>query len=175
MSKKIIKFAELVNELNEVFDFNNIKGYKLNRLSNRHFQAKEIGLDINFIDIKGKLLDFLPEYLNPKNSFNVSFSINGTDDQAYKTDLKSYLPIMKSVVNVIKEFIQSDDPDLLMIISSDRTGAKSNDPKKDKIYKVLVQKFLPINWTYLEVDNSYGMNHPGVVLYNTNIKTVKFK
>lgn len=175
MSKKIIKFAQILNELNEIFDFNNIKEYDLTKLSNRHFQVKEIGLDINFLTVGGKLLEFLPEYLNPTKSFNVSFSIDGADDQAYKTNLQSYLPIMKAVVNAVKEFIQTDRPDLLIIISSDRSGVKSNDLKKDKIYKVLVQKFLPKNWSFLEVDNSYGMTHPGLVLYNIEIKKVNFK
>ena len=53
---------------------------------------------------------YLPEkYWGLDRIFNIRFEIGGVETQYTKTDLKTYLTIMSTIVDIIKHFIERND------------------------------------------------------------------
>jgi len=91
-------------------------------------------------DDYSKQFYFPPKYRNLNKIYNVGFNIAGDDMQYAKTDLKTLLTILSTVVDIIKDFIKTHPIDGLYIRGNSQNSDSIN--KKTNIYKAFIQKQL---------------------------------
>jgi hypothetical protein len=84
---------------------------------------------------------FPPKYKNLDNVFNVGYVVSGAEIQFAKTDLKTLLTILSTVVDIIKNFIENH-PSLngLYIKGTEKELGSGDISKKTNLYKAFIQK-----------------------------------
>lgn len=169
-----MKLAKLYNEIKEAFDFQNIKSVKIRKLSKFVYESEDGRLDVKFADVSD--IAVIPVFLqNATEIYNVEYKIDERDDQAYKTDFKEFIGILKGVKDAIDDFISSNQPDILLIISADRGGSFTTDSTKDKIYKYAILKNLPTDYNAdTDVIVYDGLDTRGIRMYKKTIRETLF-
>jgi hypothetical protein len=89
-------------------------------------------------DDYSKQFYFPPKYRNLDKIYNVGFNVSGDEIQYAKTDLKTLLTILSTLVDIIKNFVSTHQIDGLYI----RGNSQNNDSinKKSNIYKAFILK-----------------------------------
>lgn len=85
---------------------------------------------------------FPPKYRNLQRIYNVGYEVSGSETQFAKTDLKTLLIILSTVVDIIKNFIENNDIDGLYIRGSEKEIGSGNTSQKTNLYKAFVSKQL---------------------------------
>ena len=80
-----------------------------------------------------------PAYRNVKSFYNVGFDIDGTETQYAKTNLKTLLQIMSTIVDIVKYFIETRQPDALCFIATEK-NRNSNNLQKSNLYQAFIKK-----------------------------------
>ena len=83
---------------------------------------------------------FPPKYRNLYNIFNVGYHISGVEKQFAKTDLKTLLSILSTVVDIIKDFLKTQS--LLDGLYIQATEINTGEMKKTNLYKAYIKKQL---------------------------------
>ncbi len=156
--------------LMEVLDFNNIQLFPYKRKTNNHYQFKVNGVavDVKFNEFVFDVnhFDVVPmiEPFDGRQLINVGYNFGGVETQFKKTNVKEFLPILKTVVEIVKEYVQKHDPFLISIFATSRENILDSDPTKLKIYKLLINKYHPEGYGISKI----GLDgDEGVLLYNT--------
>lgn len=71
--------------------------------------------------------------------YEIAFTLNDTDEQAFKSTGKYYLRVMATVVTVIKRFIKVFDPDILTLRGADKRDVRVPG-QKNRIYFAFMEK-----------------------------------
>ena len=80
-----------------------------------------------------------PAYRNVKSFYNVGFDIDGTETQYAKTNIKILLQIMSTMVDIVKFFIKTRQPDALSFIATEK-NRDSNNLQKSNLYQAFIKK-----------------------------------
>ena len=80
-----------------------------------------------------------PAYRNVKSFYNVGFDIDGTETQYAKTNLKTLLQIMSTIVDIVKYFIETRQPDALCFIATEK-NRNNNNLQKSNLYQAFIKK-----------------------------------
>jgi hypothetical protein len=80
-----------------------------------------------------------PAYRNVKSFYNVGFDIDGTETQYAKTNIKILLQIMSTIVDIVKYFIKTRQPDALCFIATEK-NRNSNNLQKSNLYQAFIKK-----------------------------------
>lgn len=180
----IIKLAILLNEiLNEFGDLKGIEPVKWQRVSDRYlFQVDNNKVECSFspwtyqelVDVIIPSVDnevFQDTVVKKRalllNSYNLGFTVNGRSDQAKKTDVQTFLVILSTIVEIAKDFIETNNPFILTIFSSSKFGGISNDKQKDLIYREISRQHLPSNYYLRDIHIKEMLNG------NESIKNLK--
>lgn len=130
-----------------VFEFNNIS-----------YQVK-----VNFTLIEENLIKTIlffsiPDYFT-KEFYNVEFTVNGIENQALKSDLKTILKIMTTLSLIIKDFIQKNNPDGLYIEASNKNlDLLTGKQQKSYLYQAYLDKQIQTITNYNVYTNRDGFN-----------------
>jgi hypothetical protein len=90
-----------------------------------------------------KQLYFPPKYRQLDNIYNVGFDVAGTEMQFAKTDLKTLLSILSTVVDIVKDFINYINRiDGLFIMASPKELDSKDISQKSNLYKAFISKQL---------------------------------
>jgi hypothetical protein len=92
------------------------------------------------IDQVEKQFYFPPKYRNLNKIYNVGYEVSGTEVQFDKTDLKTLLTILSTVVDIIKDFIKTQNLDGLYIKGSEKELGIGDITKKTNLYKSYIKK-----------------------------------
>ena len=94
-------------------------------------------------DDVSKQFYFPQKYRNLDNVFNVGYVVSGSEIQFAKTDLKTLLTILSTVVDIVKHFIK-DHPSLngLYIKGTEKELGSKDISKKTNLYKAFIQQQL---------------------------------
>jgi len=128
--------------------------------------------DGNFIELHNKIktlipvdynnnqyqlsISFLFDDINSK-SFEIGFSLDGDDEQLFKSPVKFYLKILSTVLKVVEGFINVYEPVLLIFKGFDKRDV--NIPgQKDRIYFSYVEK------NARRLGFNYGHKKDGIIL-----------
>jgi len=84
---------------------------------------------------------FPPQYRNIKNIYTIGYDIEENDEQFAKTDAKTLLTILSTIVDITKDFINDKKPELIMLQGSPK-NSEDNGSKKGNIYKSFILKQL---------------------------------
>ena len=138
----------LVKEIGEA----NIPPLKWTRLSPTRYKfLVDIGeftqvVTVEFEQLESsieKQLYFPPKYRQLNNIYNVGFDVAGTETQFAKTDLKTLLSILSTVVDIVKDFISyMDRIDGLFIMASPKELDSKDISQKSNLYKAFISKQL---------------------------------
>ena len=86
---------------------------------------------------------YLPQkYRNLENVYNVGYAVSGAELQFAKSDLKTLLTILSTVVNIIKDFISKNDVDGLYIQGTAKDIDNKDTSQKSNLYKAFIKKQL---------------------------------
>lgn len=181
MSSNMFKLGKLFSQIKEAFDFENIQAIDTKKVTNTKYKSIDGSLEVQFdviteLDIIDGIINIPRNIENVKSAFNVSYSVNEVDDQSYKTDYNEFISILKGVKQSIEDFIESNQPDLLILVSRHREGGFRTDPSKDKLYKHAILKNLPNGYNAeFDFEPFYGSDLKGIVLYKKSLKNVRVK
>jgi hypothetical protein len=167
----MILLSELA--INEMFDFKNVEEYPIQSTCHQgNSRGKftldsgdEVQLQTNEFPMNwGGYSEKLPkEYNTDKNNFfDLSFTVEGEPSKYTNTDLKEFTRILKTVFTWIKEEAipcierTSSSPNPIFHISSHARDFHPSyeyhgDPVKDRIYKYLINKYLPSGYRKSEL------------------------
>lgn len=173
MSSTLMKLAKLYKEIREAFDFQNVESIEIKKINKFRYESIDGKLEVNFKDAAEIAL--LPDFLdNVTAVYNVEYKVNNRDDQAYKTDYREFIGILKGVKIAIEDFIDAVHPHVLLIASSNRTGKFGSDPSKDKLYKYALLKNLPNGYNAdFDVQLFADIELDGIRMYKKTIRETK--
>jgi len=92
------------------------------------------------IDDVEKQLYFPLKYRNLNKVYNVGYEVSGTEIQFAKTDLKTLLTILSTVVDIIKDFIKNNQPEGLYVKGTEKELDSKDISKKTNLYKAFIEK-----------------------------------
>lgn len=139
----------LINKiLKEVGDLKSINPFIFKKVNSLEYIGGEdsanIFIKLVFVD-KGYEADFrgiFPGLIEKLSTiYEVEFSVNDKASQAFKSDMKTYFRVLKTVSLMVGKFIEANKPDVLIFTGSEKgsdDGSGNNDNIKSKMYKNIV-------------------------------------
>jgi hypothetical protein len=86
---------------------------------------------------------YLPQkYRDLENVYNVGYVISGAELQLAKSDLKTLLTILSTVVDIVKDFLNKNDVDGLYIRGTAKDIDNKDISQKSNLYKAFIKKQL---------------------------------
>lgn len=138
----------MLNEIGEA----NITPLKWKQISNYQYKFpvnigdKEEVVNVDFENIESedaRYFYFPPKYRNLEDVYNIGYNISGVDIQFAKTDLKTLLTVLSTVVDIVKHFIQNNPSiDGLFIKGTAKELGSKDISKKTNLYKAYIKKQL---------------------------------
>ena len=155
MKTDYFKLIEIINEsLNEILDFNKIDNYEYNYYGNNTLIGEFYLDDNSKVEVtQGEINPLflnIPQVFNLKNGIiNIVFSIEDITSQYKKTTFKELIKIIKTVVLIIKKFINSNNDNPIYVIYAEpkiKNEFQLSDRQKRELYKMILLKHLPNNY-----------------------------
>ncbi len=165
----MIKLKILLEQvLNEVGDLENIKPYKWDKISKNEYyfldkDNDEIYVNFNLYDEEDiKFIKLSHHIKDTTKIYNVSYSLQGKQSQYKKEDYTSLLKIIKTVFDIVKDFISNEKPSGLTFFAGHKNDdfiLSKTDPQKGKLYKTIllknIQKFPGWSFADSNLDNDF--------------------
>ena len=98
---------------------------------------------VDFEHIENKIIKqfyFPPKYRHLENVYNVGYLVSRTDIKYTKTNLKTLLTILSTVVDIVKNFLTEMDPDGLFIRASEKEFGSGDTSQKSNLYQAFLKK-----------------------------------
>jgi len=89
-----------------------------------------------------------PKYRKVNMFYNAAYEVSGDENQFDKTDLKTLLQILSTVVNIVEDFVTKNKPEVLRIAASEKNLGKGDHLQKLNLYKAYIRKSLEKNTEY---------------------------
>jgi len=171
----MIKLKILLEKvIKEVGDLDKIEPYKWYKISKRiyRFDDKdndEIIVKFNLFDKEDiSALNFSSNIENLDKVYNVSYSVKGSESQYKKDDYFFLLKIIKTVYNIVKDFIINESPSGLMFFAGNKNEdfiLSKTDPQKGMLYKSVLLKNLKNfpGWSF--ADSNLDDDFKGFIFY----------
>jgi hypothetical protein len=154
-----LKALHIINEeLNEVFDFNNISNYDFAYYDN---DAQSVSNGIKLIgDFKlddgakvevyaqnanAELINLPPVFNLNHGAINLAYAVEGVTTQYKKTTLSELLRIIKTVSLIIQKYVTSHNENTLYVLHSESKMGNDllSDAQKSEMYQMIISKHLP--------------------------------
>lgn len=107
---------------------------------NGQLETVEVGIDKASEVFKSHPV-FPPQYKNTENIYKIGYGIEEDDEQFAKTNVKTLLTILSTIVDITKDFINDKKPELIMLQGSPK-NSEDDGSKKGNIYKSFILKQL---------------------------------
>ena len=86
---------------------------------------------------------YLPQkYRNLEDVYNVGYAVSGTELQVAKSDLKTLLIVLSTVVDIVKHFLDNNDVDGLYIRGTAKDADSKDTSQKSSLYQAFIKKQL---------------------------------
>lgn len=95
-----------------------------------------------FIDDETKQFYLPQKYRDLEDVYNVGYAVSGTESQFAKSDLKTLLTILSTVVDIVKDFISKNYIDGLYIRGTAKNIDSKDISQKSNLYKAFIKKQL---------------------------------
>jgi len=105
-------------------------------------KIEEVTVDFERIGAVEKDYYLPPLYRHLNKIYNVGYDVSGAEKQFAKTNVKTLLTIMSTVVDIIKNFIKNHHPEGLYIAGTPKTLAGWGESQKSALYKAFISKQL---------------------------------
>ena len=145
--------------LQEILDLKNIPACEYTKSSNTEYEFvlnddivhvtfdkfSECGVDpiLNISGTTDWYSDGLKYASNPDDLYNVGYTVNGTDIHAGKRSYKIFISIIKTVMEIVNDFVANNKPFGLFVSSINKETGEPNDRQKDIVYRALAGTHFP--------------------------------
>ena len=164
---------EYLRILQEVGDLENVEPYPYENNSFTTDENWKVKVDFDVIPFT--LFDQLNLPTKRRATYNVSYDVNGEQSQYSKTTYKQLIRILKTVSNIIIDFVKDKDTvEALGFLAANKDPQKlitHTDSQKSAIYKAIIVKSiskLGSEWKLREVEIG-GPEYKGFVLIKVKI------
>lgn len=113
--------------------------FKIGVLGSGESEAVEVMFDPLWVDPILQQFHLPPTLWNSKNTWNVGYAVGGTDIQFMKSNMKTLLQILSTVVDITKDFIHANNPDALYIFPTEKELGKI---QKSNLYEAYIKNIL---------------------------------
>lgn len=93
-------------------------------------------------DKLGRDFYFPPKYRDLRWVYNVEYTINDVEIQFVKSNLKTLLTIISTIVGIVKDFIEENDIDGLYIKGTPKSSNSQNISQKSNLYQAYIKSQL---------------------------------
>jgi len=179
MSRTTNLKALLYEVISEVGDIQNIDSYSFTKISNESYEFEtEQGDKVKVSFLIAPLSILKVEDPDHKQTFtNIGFTISGSETQLKKSTYSYLVKIIKTVIDVILDYLKINHPKYIFISATNKSDEKSMvefDLQKGKLYQAImlknINKLPKYNgeWNYKILDNALGLTGDSILLYNGN-------
>ena len=95
-----------------------------------------------FIDDETKQFYLPQKYRDLEDVYNVGYAVSGTESQFAKSDLKTLLTILSTVVDIVKDFLNKNEVDGLYVRGTAKNIDSKDISQKSNLYKAFIKKQL---------------------------------
>lgn len=165
--------------LKETFDFKNVKTIKPKNIIvdaeeiTYEFDTNEFIMDVKFEFITDEHLQFLSlpydlnkelfnSWLQQEQVVNVGFSINNNEEKGTKTNVSTFLSILKTVLVTTQEFKQKYDTKAIIITTSTKDKYSMF---KNNVYGDIIHKYKG-DWEIGSITFKHAELNKGFLLYS---------
>lgn len=101
-------------------------------------------VDVNFDRVEKVAREFYfpPKYRDLKWVYNVGYTVGGTEVQFTKSNLKILLTIISTIVDIVKDFIETNDIDGLYIKGTSKSLGTRDISQKSNLYQTYIKSQL---------------------------------
>jgi hypothetical protein len=86
---------------------------------------------------------YLPQkYRDLEDVYNVGYAVSGVELQLAKSDLKTLLTVLSTVVDIVKDFLDKNDVDGLYIRGTAKDVDSKDTSQKSNLYQAFIKKQL---------------------------------
>jgi hypothetical protein len=164
---------EYMRMLKEVGDLENVEAYPYENNSFTTEENWKVKVDFDVVPFAEFEQLNLPT--KRRNTYNVSYDVNGEQSQYKKTTYKQLIRILKTVSNIVVDFVRGKDTvEALGFLAANKDPQKlitHTDSQKSAIYKAIIVKSiskLGSEWKLREVEIG-GPEFKGFVLIKAKI------
>ena len=154
--------------LKEIGDLENIEPYTYQNNSFTTDENWKVKVDFDIVPFTSFEQLNLPT--KRRNTYNVSYDVNGDQSQYSKTSYKQLIKILKTVSDIVIDFVKGKDTvEALCFLAANKDPKKlitNTDPQKSAIYKTIIVKNISkmdSKWKLREVEIG-GSEFMGFVL-----------
>ena len=172
--------------INEIGDLKNIIPYNYIKLDtfNYYFESNIGDVDVEIeripqseeIKFVTKSQIFKQKY-EGQQLYNISFTVDGIDTQAVKSNLSELNRIIKTVTIIIEKFINSEKPFGLFVSGANRDSSKLEPDKVKNTLWLSIATGVGANLTGYRIDKGNlvynGYKFEGFMIYQTNHRKIK--
>jgi hypothetical protein len=171
MIKLVLLYEQIIKE---VGDLENITPYEWNKISKIKYNFLDKDGDKIYVDFqlydKNDLesIEFSSNIQDPTKVYNVSYSLQGKQSQYKKDDYVSLIKIIKTVFDILKDFITNESPSGITFFAGNKNEdfiLSKTDPQKGRLYKTILLKNLSKfpGWSF--TDTNLGDDFKGFIFY----------
>ena len=95
-----------------------------------------------FVDDEIKQFYLPQKYRDLEDVYNVGYAVSGTESQFAKSDLKTLLTILSTVVDIVKDFLNKNEVDGLYVRGTAKNIDSKDISQKSNLYKAFIKKQL---------------------------------
>ena len=136
----------LVKEIGEanipILNWKQTSPFKYKFLADIGKYTEVVTVDFDLFDEVGKEYYISPKYHHLKDLYNVGYMVSGEQFQFAKSDMKTLLTILSTIVDIIKDFISKNEIDGLFILGTPKSSDNPDNSTKNNIHKAFIQKQL---------------------------------
>ena len=172
--KPNVIYPKLFVCLNELFDFDNLQDVPFVRMGSNayNFQIEINESDVEFyVDIvpANDSIKLIPAVDHATKIYNVAYAVSDdmVVDRYAITDQKVMLLVMKTVTEIVEDFINRNDPDILTFFAESSDGTERGEQSKLTIYKAVMDKNKPAGYVVSNATGNSGKK--GFMLYNSKL------
>lgn len=104
------------------------------------------------------------KYSKVENAYNLGYQVSGNENQFAKTDLKTLLTILATVVDIAKDFLKNTEVNVLYITATPKDIDKKDTTQKSNLYQAFIKKQLEQLEGY-----SHGTHRDGFLVVNNKL------
>jgi hypothetical protein len=160
----VIKLKILLEQIiKEVGDLDNIPSYKFQKLNPTNYTFSDIDNDDVLVSFNKHDSNEVEQLIGDNSKvdrsliYNVVYKIKKEESQYKQTGYKELIKIIKTIYEIIKEFINDKQPTGLTFFAANKNSdfiLSKTDPQKGMLYKSILLKNIQNfpGWSYLDSD-----------------------
>jgi len=104
--------------------------------------TETVNVDFDMLGPEHKQFYLPPKYRNLGVVFNIGYNVSGVETQYAKSDLKTLLKILSTVVAIVQDFVSNNEPDGLFLQGTPKDLDSKDITQKSNLYSAFIKNSL---------------------------------